>query len=171
MRLRRPISPSYATPQEAIAYIASVCDGAVKRDGHGFATSHVDRGHKLARARWWGPLARRRAHRLVRVYQSQLVRAGYDVRGLLNGARPARISRRAAQQVPAAWSRDPTGVRRFRYWNGMRWTPLCADDLTPSPLWGGPVRAPDLAKQAQTQPNQERTYLNSRDPGQPAYTC
>jgi hypothetical protein len=131
MRLRRPISPAHATRREAIAYLASVCDGAIKRDGHGFATEHVEVGHKLARARWWGPLARRRAHRLVRVYQSQLVRAGYDVHGLLNRARPARISRRAAQQVSAAWSSDPTGIRRFRYWNGMRWTPLCADDLTP----------------------------------------
>ena len=128
MRLRRPISPAHATQREAIAYLASVCDGAIKRDGHGFSAEHVELGHKLVDARWWGPLARRRAHRLLRVYRSQLVRAGYDVERLLNGAKPPRISRRAARHTSAAWASDPTNVRRFRYWNGMRWTSLCTDD-------------------------------------------
>jgi len=129
MRLRRPISPTYATRREAIAYLASVCDGAIKRDGHGFAASHVDLGHKLARARWWGPLARRRAHGLIRVYRSQLERSGYDLGCLLNGARPPRISRRLAKQISPGWSADPTSIHRFRYWNGTRWTSLCTDAI------------------------------------------
>jgi len=122
MRLRRPISPAYATTREAVTYLASVCDGAIKRDGHGFSAEHVEIGHKLADSRWWGPLARGRAHRLTRVYGAQLQRAGYDTDCLLDGARPPRISRRLARQISPCWSIDPTSIHRFRYWNGLRWT-------------------------------------------------
>lgn len=127
MRLTRPISPAHATRREAIAYLASVCDGAIKRDGHGFSTEHVRLGHQLADSRCWGPLAGRRAFRLVRVYQAQLRRAGYDTDCLLNGTRPPRISRRLAKQISPCWLTDPTNIHRFRYWNGLRWTSLCAE--------------------------------------------
>ena len=129
MRLRRPISPAHATQREAISYLASVCDGAIKRDGHGFSVEHVELGHKLADSRWWGPLARRRVLRLIRVYRSQLQRAGYDTGCLLNGASRPRISRRLASQIAPSWSTDPTNISRFRYWNGLRWTSLCADSI------------------------------------------
>lgn len=122
MRLRRPISPAHATQREAIAYLASVCDGAIKRDGHGFSTEHAKLGHKLAGAGWWGPLARRRAIRLIRVYRSQLRRAGFATDCLLTGARPPRISRRVASQTSPGWSTDPTLIHTLRYWNGVRWT-------------------------------------------------
>ena len=42
MRLRHRNNPAVATPHEAIAYLASACDGAIRADGHGFATHHVD---------------------------------------------------------------------------------------------------------------------------------
>ena len=45
---KRAIWPGYATPQEAIRYLASACDGAVRRDGHGFGQDHADLGHWLA---------------------------------------------------------------------------------------------------------------------------
>ncbi len=122
MRLRRPISPAHAAPREAIAYLASACDGAIKRDGHGFSAEHVELGHKLADSRWWGPLARRRAVRLLRVYRSQLHRAGYDTGCLLSTGRPPRISRRLASEVSPGWYVDPTRIRSHRYWNGARWT-------------------------------------------------
>lgn len=124
MRLRRPVSPAYATQREAIAYLASVCDGAIQRDGHGFSADHVELGHTLADSRWWGPLARRRVLQLMRVYRSQLQRAGYDTGCLLSGGRPPRISRRAARQVSPGWYADPARIRPRRYYNGARWTSL-----------------------------------------------
>ena len=130
MRLRRPISPAHATRREAIAYLASVCDGAIRRDGHGFSAEHVELGHKLADSRWWGPVARRRVLRLIRVYRGQLDRAGFDTGCLLNGASPPRISRRLASQILPCWLTDPTNIHRFRYWNGLRWTSLCAEAIS-----------------------------------------
>lgn len=124
MKLRRPITPAHATRREAIAYLASACDGAIKRDGHGFSAEYVDVGHKLADSRWWGPLARRRALNLIRIYRSQLSRAGFNTDCLLSRGRPSRISRRAARQVSPGWYADPAQIRPRRYFNGARWTSL-----------------------------------------------
>ncbi len=90
MRIRRPISPTYATPKEAIAYLASVCDGAVRRDGHGFAAEHVSLGHDLSRRGRWRRCHRRKAARLIRYYRLQLERAGFDVHAVLTG-KPGRV--------------------------------------------------------------------------------
>ena len=121
MRIRRPISPTYATPQEAIAYLASVCDGAVRRDGHGFAAEHVALGHDLSLRRRWRRRHRRKAARLIRYYRRQLERAGFDVHAVLTG-KPARASRRSTIETIPQWAPDPARLHEQRFWNGRRWT-------------------------------------------------
>jgi len=129
MGLRRPISPTHATPHEAIAYLASACDGAIRRDGHGFSTNHVEIGHQLARRHRWGRRQRRIAMSLTRIYRTQLDRAGFDTGTLLDSRAPRRISRRQANRLAPGWLTDPTGIHERRYWNGMRWTSM----TTPPP--------------------------------------
>lgn len=113
-----------ATARDAIEYLASACDGAVRRDGHGFGTDHVTVGHALvARARW-GPRCRRQARQLVRIYRHQLSRAGFDPAQIL-GDSPARsITRHQLRSMTPCWADDPTRVHQARYWNGGRWTQL-----------------------------------------------
>lgn len=108
MRFRRR-NKAQATVREAIEYLASACDGAVRRDGHGFNRDHVAIGHRLAHKARWSRGDRRQAAVLTSRYAGQLRRAG-----LLN-------PRRRRQTAPA-WAADPTGVHRLRYWNGTRWT-------------------------------------------------
>ena len=60
---------------------------------------------------------------MVVIYQSQLQQAGFEVGYLLKGTTPPKISRALAKQISPKWAIDPTNVHRFRYWNGMRWTP------------------------------------------------
>jgi len=118
MRLRSPISPSHATQREAIAYLASVCDGAIRRDGHGFSADHVELGHKLANSRWWGPLARRRAQCLIRVHGSQLRRAGFSTHCLLSRATPPQ---RRSSEIPGCFPsprRQPHEQGGHRQGNG-----------------------------------------------------
>ncbi len=124
MLVRQKVHPATATLRDAIEYLASACDGAVRRDGHGFSTDHVILGHGLAEHPRWGPSRRRRARRLVRFYQQQLTRAGFDPDQILGNRSPARISRRQLQLLAASWAPDPTGVHHRRYWNGARWTQL-----------------------------------------------
>ena len=125
-----PLRPrSRTTLYDAIAYLASACDGARRRDGHGFNADHVAGGHRLAQASRWSRRDRRRARQLVRFYRRQLITAGFDVGALLNGRRPRRRSRSFRRQNPAQWAVDPTGVHRLRYWSGVRWTHLVAQDV------------------------------------------
>lgn len=124
MRLRRPISPTHATPHEAIAYLASVCDGAVRRDGHGFSSDHVLIGHQLARHQRWGRRQRRTAVQLIRIYCHQLDQAGFDTATLLSSRTPPRLSRRRSTYLTPGWFTDPTGIHQYRYWNGARWTSM-----------------------------------------------
>lgn len=117
-----------ATAYDAIAYLASACDGARRRDHHGFSTEHVQLGHRLARASRWSRRDHRQARRLIRYYRHQLARAGYEVETLLTrrgrGGRP-----RSSGSSPPQWAADPTGVHRWRYWNGTRWTAETADAM------------------------------------------
>lgn len=110
------------TAHDAVAYLASACDGAHRRDGHGFNIDHVERGHRLARASRWSRRDRRAAHRLIRYYRRQLTAAGFDVDALLAGRRPSGRSRRRRRMNPPQWAADPTGLHAWRYWNGERWT-------------------------------------------------
>lgn len=112
VRFRRQ-RPAQATVREAIEYLASACDGAVRRDGHGFNREHVAIGHHLAHKARWSRGDRRQAAVLAKRYAGQLQRAG-----LLNP--------RSHRQTAPAWATDPTGVHRLRYWNGTRWTALTA---------------------------------------------
>ena len=100
---------------EAIAYLASACDGAIRRDGHGFNADHVALGHRLAQKHRWTWRDRRRAHGIAVQYRRQLIWAGLAVKGITEGA--TQIGRQ-----PAQWACDPTGVHQLRYWNGSRWT-------------------------------------------------
>ena len=43
MRRHRSTCPTYATVPDAVRYLASACDGARRRDGHGFSAEHVAR--------------------------------------------------------------------------------------------------------------------------------
>jgi hypothetical protein len=116
-----------ATAYDAIAYLASACDGARRRDGHGFNSEHVEIGHRLARATRWSRRDRRTATQLIRFYRRQLSTAGYDVDALLGRGAPKQKSRRHRRSSPAQWAPDPTGVHRWRYWNSRRWTELTSD--------------------------------------------
>ncbi|MDW3220946.1 MAG: DUF2510 domain-containing protein [Acidimicrobiales bacterium] len=120
----RPISPRHATAVVAVRYLASVCDGAVRRDGHGFSSDHVAYGHWLAGLPLdrWTPAAHAAARQLVRVYRNQLTRAGFAPADIVAGRRPRRISRRAASRLRAGWASDPSGLYEWRWWNGLRWT-------------------------------------------------
>ena len=77
-RRRPPQTPDRAIP-DAVRYLASGCDGAVKRDGLGFASDHVAYGHWLARLPidQWGPDEYRHGQTIVTVYSGQLRRAGF----------------------------------------------------------------------------------------------
>lgn len=121
MRIRQPISPNYATPQEAIAYLASVCDGAVRRDGLGFSTEHVALGHTLAGRRRWTRRQRGAALDIIRCYRVQLERAGFDVPAVLSG-KQTRVPRRSVKGLRAMWASDPAQLHDQRFWNGARWT-------------------------------------------------
>ena len=78
LRVRR-CPPHEATVVQAVRYLASVCDGAVKRDGLGFRSDHVAYGHWLARLPidQWGPDEYRHGRTIARVYRGQLHRAGF----------------------------------------------------------------------------------------------
>ena len=72
MRRKRINWPGHATVDEAVQYLASVCDGAIKRDGHGFCSDHVAYGHWLAQLPpvEWGPEERQHGLTIVRTYSS-----------------------------------------------------------------------------------------------------
>lgn len=108
-------NPAKATVRDAIEYLASACDGAIRRDGHGFNREHAELGHRLAQRRTWTRRDRRRAKALTRCYTGQLLRAGYFG-----------PSSYAPSDSPA-WAPDPTGVHQSRFWNGARWTGRVAD--------------------------------------------
>lgn len=116
--------PATSTVRDAIEYLSSACDGAVRHDGHGFGSEHVALGHDLAVRRRWGPTRRSRAKRLVLIYRQQLSRAGFDPDQILGTRPPQLITRRHARRLPGYWAPDPTGVHHRRYWNGARWTQL-----------------------------------------------
>ena len=61
-----------ATAYDAIAYLASACDGARRLDHHGFNTEHVQLGHRLATASRWSRRDHRTARQLIRFYRRQL---------------------------------------------------------------------------------------------------
>lgn len=120
----RPIWPGHATPADAVRYLASACDGAIRRDGHGFGSDHIAVGHWLAQLpdEHWGPNENSTALQLIRVYRQQLARAGFRPTDILRQRRPRRISRRAARDLASGWAPDPTELCEWRWWNGARWT-------------------------------------------------
>jgi hypothetical protein len=64
---------------EALHYLAGVCDGAARRDGHGFNKVDTDFGHSLARRslqQALTPKQLRKAAEMLRTYQRQLHEAG-----------------------------------------------------------------------------------------------
>ncbi len=124
MRQNRTIWPGHATVLEAVQYLASVCDGAIKRDGHGFCSEHVAYGHWLARLpeAEWGAEEHRHGLTIVGLYRNQLRRAGFDPDQILARRRPSPIKRRQIERLQAGWAPDPTGHAAERWWNGARWT-------------------------------------------------
>lgn len=120
---RRPISPRFATPAEAVQFIASICDGAVARDGFGFQKEHVEVGHAMARIdpSLWEPWQHDWAMFFVRCYRRQLSAAGFDVTQMLQRGR-ARRCRRSDLPGEATWQPDPFGFAELRWWNGSRWS-------------------------------------------------
>lgn len=128
-RQKRPIQPTYATVPEAIRFLASTCDGAIRRDGYGFATEHVDYGHWIAKLpdQCWQGQETQSGLQLVRIYRGQLSRAGFKPDQILKGAHPRKMRRRQAKQVHPLWAPDPTGLHGMRWWNGARWTEWTLD--------------------------------------------
>lgn len=140
MKLRKPHDPRNASIPEALAYLASVCDGATTRDGIGFGYEEQD-GHQLLAygAQNWSAQHRKRAAWIVRYYRRQLSAAGFDVDQILKG-RTNRMARRRARKLAVAdWYPDPTGFSMFRWHNGRRWT----DQTNPPHQHGAQRRAPD----------------------------
>ena len=123
-RRSRAVWPSHATVQEAIRYLASACDGASRRDGHGFSSDHVQAGHWLAQVPddQWGRNEQQIGLQLVRIYRGQLHRAGFDTDVILRRKRPRRASGREIERLEQRWAADPTGLYSWRWWNGARWT-------------------------------------------------
>lgn len=119
-----------ATAYDAIAYLASACDGARRRDHHGFNSEHVQVGHELAGASRWSRRNHRQARQLIRFYRRQLTAAGYDVDALLGRRGSDRRPPRNSGSSAAQWAADPTGVHRWRYWDGTRWTAETAEAPT-----------------------------------------
>ncbi len=136
-RRKRYPWPGHATVHEAIRFLASACDGAVRRDRHGFGADHVALGHGLAQlpAERWGPSEHHAGLQLVRIYRQQLQRAGFDPDAVLRGARPRRVTLKAITALQPGWYADPTGLHRRRWWNGARWT--STTDSSPSAV--GPM--------------------------------
>ena len=102
---------------EAIAYLASACDGAIRRDGHGFSAEHVGLGHRLAQKRRWSRRDRRNARRIAVHHGRQLSSAGLQVKGISRSTAP-----RGSSTSKPQWTADPTRLHALRYWNGARWT-------------------------------------------------
>ena len=135
-RRKKPIHPAHASPGEAVHYLASVCDGAVLRDGYGFSSDDVAIGHHLAQRdeATWEPFEHQHAHRLIRTYQRQLAAAGFQPAAILRQLRPTRLRRRQARKLKPHWAPDPTGFAPLRYWNGARWTHHLANNRPAQPV-------------------------------------
>ena len=138
-RAQREWWPGHATVAEAVRFLASACDGAVRRDGFGFGADHVRFGHWLADVpdEHWTMWHRQQGCQLVTIYRRQLDGAGFDSRAILRGAplRPAR--RREARNLRPMWAADPTGLWPYRWWNGARWTPFVDAPGAPQPAHRG----------------------------------
>lgn len=126
MRKKRINWPGHATVPEAVQYLASVCDGAIKRDGHGFCGDHVAYGHWLAQLpdTEWGPEEHWHGRSIVCVYREQLRQAGFNPEQILGKRRPSRVKRRQIERLQTGWAPDPTGHAAMRWWNGARWTSI-----------------------------------------------
>ncbi len=113
MRKKRTVWPGHATVQEAVQYLASVCDGAIKRDGHGFCSEHVAYGHWLAQLppAEWGPEERQHGRTIVNTYREQLRRAGFDPEQILCRKRPRRLRRKPAALNPKRMGPRPNRSR------------------------------------------------------------
>lgn len=123
-RQPRPNWPGHATLADAIRYLASACDGARRRDHHGFNAEHAAVGHRLARTpdQLWTPWHVQAARQLVIVYQHQLSAAGFNPRAVYRGVPPRLAKRRELRALHPRWAPDPTGLWHSRWWNGARWT-------------------------------------------------
>lgn len=124
MRRHRSTCPTYATVPDAVRYLASACDGARTRDGHGFGAEHVAVGHWLAAQpdHVWDQVHLTVGRTLVAVYRRQLKVAGFDPVAILRNSPPRHRLRRRGPSVGAVWALDPTGRATYRWWNGARWT-------------------------------------------------
>lgn len=129
---RWELSPQNASMHDAVRFLASTCDGAVRRDGFGFAAEHVGWGHWLASlpAQAWGPAECAAAQHLIVVYRQQLHRAGFDVEVVLGRRPPRRIRRRDLERLSPRWEPDPAALREWRWWNGCRWTEHTASSFS-----------------------------------------
>lgn len=112
MYRRRTRQSPHTTIPEAVRYLASVCDGAIKRDGHGFRSDHVAYGHWLAQLpdAEWGTEEHRHARSIVRVYREQLRRAGFDPEQILGKRRPSRVKRRQVERLQTGWRPTETAT-------------------------------------------------------------
>jgi hypothetical protein len=124
MRRYRSTCPTYATVPDAVRYLASACDGARSRDGHGFGAEHVVVGHWLATRpdHVWDQAHLSLGRGLIAVYRRQLEAAGFDPKAILRNLPPRRRPRRQDPSPVAGWAIDPTGRAEYRWWNGARWT-------------------------------------------------
>ncbi len=67
------------TIQQAIRFLAGVCDGAATVDGHGFNRNDTEFGHSLAQQERWTEKQTIAAQKLANRYKRQLSKAGFDL--------------------------------------------------------------------------------------------
>ncbi len=70
--------------QQAVRYLAGVCDGARARDGQGFNGVDSGFGKSLAQQENWTEKQAKAAVKMLKTYKGQLGRAGFDVEKLFN---------------------------------------------------------------------------------------
>lgn len=82
--------------QQAVRYLAGVCDGACTRDGQGFNGVDSGFGKSLAQQESWSEKQAKSAVKMLKTYKGQLERAGFDVEMLFNEA-PLEIPKRTTK--------------------------------------------------------------------------
>ncbi len=78
--------PDVRIIQQAVRYLASRCDGAVNKDGHGFNKMDVGFGKSLAERERWTKAQAQAALKMLKKYQGQLQAGGFDIERLFDGS-------------------------------------------------------------------------------------
>lgn len=76
--------PDVRLIQQAVRYLASQCDGAMSKDGHGFNKIDAGFGKSLAHQERWTKAQAKAALKMLKKYQGQLQAGGFDIERLFD---------------------------------------------------------------------------------------